>query len=132
MRVLITLGMGLLVACAATDTKDPLADSPKLEVTERSATTLLLRWDAMGTTNNYTVDYLEGVARCTDFPMHNNILPVSGTTRLVTGLSAATRYHIHVHPLPFGNQITHNVFVTTLAAGSPAQAVASADYEKCR
>ena len=59
-------------------------------------TTLLLRWDAMGTTNNYTVDYL------------------------------------HVHPLPFGNQITHNVFVTTLAAGSPAQAVTAADYEKCR
>ena len=132
MRVLITLGLSLLVACAATDTKNPLADSPKLEVTERSATTLMLRWDAMGTTNNYTVDYLEGVARCADFPMHTNILPVSGTTRLVTGLSPATRYHIHVHPLPFGDQVSNTVFVMTLAAGSPAQAVTAADYEKCR
>lgn len=95
MRVLIMLGMGLLVACATTDSLF-LPASPKLEVAERSATTLLLRWDAMGTTNNYTVDYL------------------------------------HVHPLPFGDQASNTVFVTTLAAGATAQAVTAADYEKCR
>ena len=60
------------------------------------------------------------------------VLVTLGLSLLVTGLSPATRYHIHVHPLPFGDQLTHNVFVTTLAAGSPAQAVTAADYETCR
>lgn len=135
MRALNFIGLSLLVACGAegtgagTDTSN--SSGAKLEVTERSATTLLLRWDAMGTTNNYTVDYLIGVAKCTDFPAHSNILPMTGTTTLVTGLSPATRYHIHVHPLPIADQKTNTVFVTTLAAGAPSQTVTAADYEKC-
>jgi hypothetical protein len=131
MRVLTAVGLILLVGCSAEGSEAPLGKIPKLEVTERSATTLLLRWDAMGTTNNYTVDYLTGVAQCSDFPTHGDILPLTGTTTLLTGLSPATRYHIHVHPLPSGSQKSNTVFVLTLAAGAPSQAVTAADYQIC-
>jgi hypothetical protein len=132
MRVLTVIGLILLVGCGAAGSEDPLGNVPKLEVTERSATTLLLRWDAMGTTNSYTVDYLTGIASCADFPAHNNILTLTGTTTLLTGLSPATRYHIHVHPLPTATLKSNTVFVMTLAAGAPSQAVAASDYEKCK
>ena len=131
MRVSSVVVLSLLVACGAAGSEGPVNGQPRLDVTERSGTTLLLRWDAMGTADRYTVDYLTGVALCRDFPQHSNILEVSGTTRLVTGLTPATRYHVHVHPLPAASQKTNTIFVTTLAAGSAAQAVKSSDYETC-
>ena len=132
MRVLSIIGLSLLVACGSTAPDNSLGVQPKLEVTERSATTLRLRWDPIGTTNNYTVDYLVGVASCADFPPHNNIFPFTGTTVLLTGLSPATRYHIHVHSLAVANQKTNTVFVLTLAAGATPQVVTAADYETCK
>ena len=132
MRVLSIIGLSLLVGCGSTGTDNSVGVQPKLEITERSATTLRLRWDPIGTTNNYTVDYLTGVASCADFPPHNNILLVTGTTVLVTGLSPATRYHIHVHSLAITAQKTNTVFVLTLAAGATAQVVTAADYETCK
>ena len=104
---------------------------PKLEVTERSGTTLSLRWDAIDTASTYAVDYLTGIAQCKDFPMHNTGVVIKGTTTQLTGLVPATRYHVHVHPLPFSTKVTNTVFVMTLAPGAPVQAVAAADYERC-
>ena len=132
MRVSSVVVLSLLVACGAAGSEGPpVSSQPRLDVTERSGTTLLLHWDAMGTADRYTVDYLTGLTRCEDFPQHSNILEVSGTTRLVTGLTPSTRYHIHVHPLPTATQKTNTIFVTTLAAGSSAQAAKSSDYETC-
>lgn len=131
MRVSSVVVLSLLVACGAAGLEGPASSQPRLDVTERSGTTLLLHWDAMGTADRYTVDYLTGLARCEDFPQHSNILEVSGTTRLVTGLTPSTRYNIHVHPLPTATQKTNTIVVTTLAAGSAAQAVKSSDYETC-
>lgn len=129
----------LLWGCAATSPDNNQQSSPDkqgsrypLEVTTRSATTLKLRWPSMGTPETYTVDYLTGVAKCQDFPMHNDVLHVTGTTVQLTGLLPATRYHIHVHLLPYAsNSTSSTVFITTLAAGSAEQPVTSADYESC-
>lgn len=137
MRALMVAGLGLLFGCSATepgDSLNPRGDSaliPKLEVTERSGTTLSLRWDAIDTASTYAVDYLTGIARCKDFPVHNTGVVIRGTTTRLTGLSAATRYHVHVHPLPFTTKVTNTVFVMTLASDAPSQAVAAADYERC-
>jgi len=133
--MVVTLGM--VFGCSATEPGDsinPKGDSPiipKLEVTERSGTTLSLRWDAIDTASTYAVDYLTGIVQCKDFPVHGTSVVIRGTTTQLTGLSAATRYHIHVHPQPFSNTVTNTVFVLTLAAGAPSQAVAAADYERC-
>ena len=130
---LIGTGITCLVlwGCASTS---PEGNAPKnlLEVTTRSATTMTLRWPSMGSPDTYTVDYLTGVARCQDFPAHNDVLHVTGTSVQLTGLLPATRYHIHVHLLPYaGGSVTNTVFITTLSAGSGEQAVTSADYESC-
>ena len=130
MRSLTVVAVSFLCACSATASTD-VPVMPKLEVTERSGTTLSLRWDAMDTASTYSVDVLTGIARCTDFPTHNTILVIKGTTTQLTGLVPATRYHVHVHPLPLSTKLTNTVFVMTLAAGAPAQAVAAADYERC-
>jgi hypothetical protein len=131
MRATCVAGLGLLIACAASE--DPLSENPqpKLDVLERSATTLHLRWDAMGTTTTYTVDYLLNVPNCKDFPEHNDVLHVTGSEVVLTGLAPATRYHIHVHDLPGYTQSSEIAFVLTLPAGSANQAVTAADYEKC-
>ena len=126
-----------VIACLSLmgcDLVGPGDDEPRflLEVTERSATTLTLRWPSMGTPDTYTVDHLTGVARCEDWPPHPNILPVTGTTITVTGLAPSTRYHIHVHLLPHSDSAsTNTVFVETLAAGSDPRPVAAAEYESC-
>lgn len=75
-----------------------------------------------------------GVAKCTDFPTHNDVQHVTGTDVLLTGLSSATRYHIHVHrlPLTMGGVATETVFIRTLPAGSGPQPVVAADYERCK
>ena len=130
MRSLTVVAVAFLCACSATASTD-VPVMPKLEVTERSGTTLSLRWDAMDTASTYSVDVLTGIAQCTDFPAHNTILVIKGTTTQLTGLVPATRYHVHVHPLPLSTKLTNTVFVMTLAAGAPAQAVAAADYERC-
>lgn len=126
------------VAClflAGCDLVGPGDEEPRflLEVTERSATTLTLRWPSMGSPDTYTVDHLTGVARCGDWPPHDNILPVTGTGVTLSGLSPSTRYHIHVHLLPHGTAGTNTdiVFVETLAAGSAPRPVTRAEYESC-
>lgn len=138
---LIGTGITCLVlwGCASTSPDNILPNNPNtktfkypLEVTSRSATTVKLRWPSIGTPDTYTVDYLTGVARCQDFPPHNDVLHVTGTTVQLTGLLPATRYHIHVHLLPYaGSSATNTVFITTLSAGSAEQTVTSADYESC-
>lgn len=130
MRGLPVVALGLLFGCSATEPGNS-PTIPKLEVTERSGTTLSLRWDAMDTASTYALDYLTGIAQCKDFPVHNTGVVIKGTTEQLTGLSPATRYHVHVHPLPFSTKVTNTVFVLTLAPGAPAQPVAAADYEKC-
>ena|SRR5687767_998194 len=108
----------------------------RLEVTARSAASLTLRWPSLGAANTYTVDYLTGVARCTDFPQHSDILHVTGTTVNLTGLIPSTRYHIHVHLLPHSTgqstgHSTSTVFVMTLPPGSAEQPASRSDYESC-
>lgn len=137
MRALLVVTLGLMCGCSATgpgDSTNPKGDQsniPRLEVTERSGTTLSLRWDTIDTASTYAVDYLTGIAQCKDFPTHNTGLVIKGTTTRLTGLSPATRYHVHVHPLPFSTKVTNTVFVLTLAAGAAAQPVVAADYESC-
>lgn len=108
-------------------------DDPLLEVTARSATTLTLRWPSMGGGDVYTVDYLTGIAKCRPFPPeHPNILVVTGTAVKLTALQPSTRYHIHVHLLPHGQDgLTTIAFVSTLPVGSAEQSVTAADYESC-
>jgi hypothetical protein len=111
--------------------------APSLVVLARSATTLSLQWTQPSPSGCYTVDYLTGVASCSDFPQHGNILPVQGSSVTVSGLTPSTTYHIHVHPLdtcPNGNTgagTTNVVFVNTLAAGAPSQSVSLSDYQSC-
>ena len=137
MRALMVVTLGMVFGCSATEPGDsinPKGDSPiipKLEVTERSGTTLSLRWDAIDTASTYAVDTLTGIAQCKDFPTHNTGVVIKGTTTRLTGLSPATRYHVHVHPLPFSTKVTNTVFVLTLAPDAPVQAVVAADYERC-
>ena len=80
---------------------------PLLEVTARSATTLTLRWEAMGTTNTYTADFLTGLSGCGDFPPHNDVLHVTGTTVQLTGLTPSTLYS----PVPRGACIISMYFM---------------------
>ena len=138
MRALIVVTLGMVFGCSATgpgDSLDPKGTAPggipKLEVTERSGTTLSLRWDAIDTASTYAVDYLTGIAQCKDFPTHNTGLVIKGTTTRLTGLTPATRYHVHVHSLPFTTKVTNTVFVMTLAADALNQTVVAADYERC-
>ena len=139
MRGPVIVALFLLLGCSATEPGNSPGTSPgtspttaKLVVTERSGSTLSLRWDVMDTASTYALDYLTGIAKCTDFPVHNTGLVIKGTTAQLTGLSPAIRYHIHVHALPFSpNKITNTVFVLTLPAGAPAQAATVADYESC-
>jgi hypothetical protein len=106
-----------------------------LRVTARSSTTLTLEWDAMGTSNTYTVDFLTGVARCEDMPQHTDGQHVTGTSVRLILLTPTTPYHIHVHPLPHGTpgegEVTNAVLVSTLAPGAAEQSVSADDYDAC-
>ena len=137
--VAMACGSMLLIGCpGSVDGPTDNAAKFNLTVLERSATTLRLQWDPIPVVNGdgYTVDFLTGYANCTaQTATHNNVLEIGNVTTFnVTGLSPSTDYHIHVHPLighiamP-GRSTT--VFVRTLPAGSAAQPVATADYQKC-
>ena len=79
MRGLMVAALGLLLGCSATEPgKSPT--TPKLVVTERSGTTLSLRWDVMDTASTYALDHLTGIAQCKDFPVHNTSVVIKGTT----------------------------------------------------
>jgi hypothetical protein len=108
-------------------------EGPKLIVTERSATTLKLQWDAISDAvgGEYTVDYFTGYASCNTLMQHGDVLHVTGTSVLLTGLTPSTRYHIHVHSLPARNNATNVAFVNTLSAGAVATPTLPADYERC-
>lgn len=102
----------------------------RLTATARSATTLQLQWDAMGSTQ-YTVDYLLNQTTC-EFPTnHSNIQVVSGTSVTLTGLLPETLYQIHVHNVPALDASTNVILIWTLAAGVTTQAVLASDYTIC-
>jgi hypothetical protein len=143
MRSRAILGAFLLCAlagCELVGTEDDADDQGSdfvLRVTARSATTLDLSWDAMpqAAGNLYTVDHFSGIASCKSLMQHSDVLHVTGTSVQLTGLTPATRYHIHVHPLPHGThgtgEVTNSVYVNTLAAGAGQTPAVSADYETC-
>jgi hypothetical protein len=138
-KVCTAMAVLALVGCDATgpdDDDDEEEFENLLQVTARSATTLSVQWDAMGSTNTYTVDFLPGgSANCSDFPSHPDGAHVTGTSTRLTGLTPATRYHLHVHPLPHASagtgEVTNVVMVSTLAAGAAEQPVTASDYEVC-
>ena len=136
----VVAGAAVVVKKAGGDSGDTTAScgANSLTVLERSGTTLRLQWsfEPPGASGSYTVDYLTGVASCSDFPPHGNILPLQGTSVNLTGLTPDTMYHIHVHPLTAGNAgtgegTTNVVFVRTLPAGSAPQPTTRSDYQSC-
>jgi chitodextrinase len=135
--LLWALALSSLAACEATGPTDDGSDqdSPELIALERSATTLALQWDAMGSAADYTVDYLTGpnYTTCAFPTAHDDVKHVTGTTVTLTGLTPATLYQIHVHPLPHGayEGSTNLILVSTLAEGASAQPVAASDYTIC-
>ena len=135
--VLCASSVAVLAAGSCSDSTGPT--DVKLIVVERSATTLKLQWDQIGSASYYTVDYLTGIPSCTSpLPTHNNGLVVASTSATVTGLLPSTAYHVHVHALlgagPLVDPdlpVSKSVYVTTLAAGSGPQAVTASDYVTC-
>ena len=99
MRALLVIALGMVLGCSATEPGNS-PNNPKLEVTERSGSTLSLRWDMMDRASTYAVDDLPGIAQCKDFPQHQTVMVLKGTTTQLTGLTPLTRYHTHVHLLP--------------------------------
>lgn len=103
----------------------------RLTASARSATTLQLQWDAIGSASRYTVDYLRNQNTCVFPPAHNNVQEVSGTSVTLTGLLPETLYQIHVHDIPGTDQATNIILIRTLAAGASTQAVLASDYTIC-
>ena len=124
--------LAFLPACELVDPEDGEdGNESRLRVVTRSATTLSLQWDAIGSGGRYTVDHFTAYSTCDFPPLHSNVFEVSGTSVTLTGLAPATRYHIHVHDIPNYSGSTNIVMVSTLEAGMPEQPVAAADYTIC-
>ena len=107
----------------------------RLTVTERSATTVNVRWDAPPNfTGGYTVDHMAGVPCNANVP-HDNMLVVGNVTSAsIDGLTPSTEYQIHAHRLVLGlaQQTDWNyVLVRTAPPGSGPQPVVQADYTSC-
>jgi hypothetical protein len=107
---------------------------PRLTVTERSATTVSVRWDVPpNSTGHYTVDHM-ALSQCSTNIPHDNVLLVDVTSATIVGLTPSTEYQIHVHRLVLGlaQQTDWNyVLVRTAPSGSGPQPVALADYTSC-
>ncbi|MGQ0561970.1 MAG: fibronectin type III domain-containing protein [Gemmatimonadota bacterium] len=136
--LVFVLTLSSVAACdiVGADDEDD-ASQPELIALERSATTLKLQWDAIGSATAYTVDYLTGPnhTTCTFSPMHSDVQHVTGTTVTVTGLTPSTLYQIHVHPLPHGahaDASTNLILISTLAQGAATQPVSATDYTICK
>ena len=118
MRYAIALVMLLWVAAPAS-----AADPNNLRATGRTDTQLHLQWDGNGHTL-FTVDYLGpsyfggNTPTCSDFPPHSNIHETTSEQVVISGLTAFTWYHIHVHALYEGNCGTNIIIIRTRTTGS--------------
>lgn len=121
----------VLSACELTGVSEKEGTKYRLTASARSATTLQLQWDAIGSASRYTVDYLRNQTTCDFPPGHSNVQEVSGTSVTLAGLLPETLYQIHVHELPNLDEVTNVILIRTLAAGVPTQAVLASDYTIC-
>lgn len=123
--------LAVVSACELIGASEDDGPQYRLTASARSATTLQLQWDAMGSTPQYTVDYLLNQTTCEFPPMHSNVQVVSGTSVTLTGLLPETLYQIHVHNVPALDESTNLILIRTLAAGVTTQAVLASDYTIC-
>jgi len=127
------------IACAGPTGPDAVGGGGgsglRLTVTERSATTVSVRWEAPpSSTGRYTVDNM-ALSQCgTNIPHGNGLVLGDVLSATIVGLTPSTEYQIHVHRLigDVGQKTDWNyVLVRTAAPGSGPQPVVQADYTTC-